>query len=142
MPPNYAIPGLMDLQTPRSDSVCSSAPTLTLKAGQIWDMPVTFTDSSGAPLDLTGSVVFLMAKVDYDDEDGEAVLDISQSTHIDAEAGETTLHMDLSELSETYFTKGAQLIADLWVEDSVGHRLPYGTIVLNIEPSMKWKPAS
>ena len=117
-------------------------PTLTLSAGQIWDMPVTFTDAAGAVLNLTGATVYLVAKASLSDEDADAVIDVSQATHADAAAGETTLPIDLSDLGEVYFTSGGRLTASLWVEDAADHRIPYGLITVVIEPSAKWKPAA
>ena len=59
-------------------SCSATLPTLTLTAGQVWDMPVTFTDAAGAALDLTGATVYLVAKASLsealDDLLGQALL--------------------------------------------------------------------
>lgn len=121
---------------------CADETILTLTAGQIWPMPVAFTDAAGARLDLTGATVHLIAKLSLGDEDAEAILDISETDHVDAEAGETSLLVDLSGLPEVYFSSGGRLSASLWVEDTLGHRIPYGLMTLVIDPSAKWKPAA
>ena len=123
-------------------SCSATLPTLTLTAGQVWDMPITFTDAAGAALDLTGATVYLVAKASLSDEDADAILDITQTTHEDAAAGKSTLPIDLSDLDEVYFSAGGRLTASLWVEDADDHRIPYGLITLEIEPSAKWKPAA
>lgn len=121
---------------------CSSSLEIPLTAGQIWDMPVAFTGADGNALDLTGATVHLIAKASLSDEDDEAIIDVSQASHTDAEAGLTTLSVDLSDLAESYFTSGGRLTGSLWVEDASDNRIPYGLVTIEIEPSAKWKPAS
>lgn len=113
---------------------------LTLTAGQVWDMPVTFKNSAGAAINLTGSTVYFTAKADLEDEDEDAVIDSEQDTHTSASTGVTALPIDLSGLPEMYFTHGGRLIGSLWIEDAAENRIPYGTVMVEILPSAKWKP--
>jgi hypothetical protein len=117
-----------------------STQTLCFTAGQIWDMPVTFTDSAGYPIDLTGSTIHFMAKASLDDEDNAALVDISQTTHLNAIRGESTLPVDLTSLAESYFVSGGILKASLWVEDVNSNQIPYGLFDLDIQASAKYKP--
>ena len=103
-------------------------------------MPLTFTDVVGDPLNLTGATVCLMAKNNLADEDEDALVDISQTTHLNAIRGETTLPLDLSSLEESYFVSGGILKASLWLIDATGDRVPYGLLDLDIQPSAKYKP--
>jgi hypothetical protein len=122
-----------------ADMSCSTQ-TLCFTAGQIWDMPVTFTDNTGYPIDLTGATVAFMAKASLDDDDDEALVDVSQTNHINAIRGETTLPIDLSSLAESYFVSGGTLKASLWVEDADSNQIPYGLFNLDIQASAKYKP--
>ncbi len=119
---------------------CHDTPTLTLTAGQIWDIPIEFTNEAGTPVNLTGATVHLMGKVSLDEDDGDAALDISQTSHTNAAGGETTLPIDLSELEEEFFISGGRYIASLWIEDANDQRIPYGLIHIKIDPSAKFKP--
>lgn len=115
---------------------CSTpSATLTLTAGQISAVPLTFRQPGGEPLDLTGATVRLVAKASLSDEDEDAILDLSQDTHIDAAEGETTLPVDLSGLPAAYFSSGGKLSASLWVIDSQAQRIPYGALTVDILPS-------
>jgi hypothetical protein len=103
-------------------------------------MPITFTDDAGDPINLTGSTVCLMAKNNLADEDVDALVDISQTTHVNAIMGMTTLPIDLSSLGESFFVSGGVLKASLWVEDSNDNHIPYGVLDFEIQPSAKYKP--
>jgi hypothetical protein len=118
----------------------TSLPTIELTAGQVWDMPITFTNEAGAAVNLTGSTVHLMAKASLAADDDEADLDISQSVHTAAASGQTTLPIDLSDLPEAYFVSGGLYTASLWLVDSAENRIPYGLLTLVIKPSAKFKP--
>lgn len=120
---------------------CSTDTAFSLTAGQISAEPLVFTQRNGSPLDLTGATVYLMAKAAYSDADADAVLDLSQDTHTDAEAGETTLDVDLSGLPEVYFVNGGRLAGSIWIIDAQSQRLPYGNLTIEILPSAKrWTP--
>ena len=117
-----------------------STQTLCLTAGQIWDMPLTFTDSAGYPINLTGTTVHFMAKSNLADSDASALVSISQATHVNAIRGETTLRVNLSSLASSFFVSGGILKASLWLVDANGDRIPYGLLDLDIQPSAKYKP--
>jgi hypothetical protein len=115
--------------------VSCALPILTLTAGQISAVPLVFTQPNGTPLNLTGSTVALVARTSFAAE--EAVLDLTQDTHSNAAAGETTLEVDLSGLEESYFKEGGRLTGSLWVLDAQGQRIPYGNLTIEIEPTAK-----
>lgn len=112
-------------------------PTLTLTAGQKCPLPLTFAQPDGSPLDLTGATVYLTAKRSTEDADAEAVLDLWQDDHEDAAAGRTSLPVDLSDVPDQWFSAGVRLTASLWVEDSLGHRIPYGNLAVEVQPSVR-----
>lgn len=119
----------------------SCTTTFTFTAGQISAEPLAFTQRSGAALNLTGATVYLMAKTSYGDLDDDAVLDLSQATHSDAVAGETTLDIDLSGLADIWFSNGGKLTASIWIVDAQAQRIPYGNLTIEILPSAKRWPA-
>jgi alkyl sulfatase BDS1-like metallo-beta-lactamase superfamily hydrolase len=116
-------------------SCAPTSPELTLTAGQVSALPLTFKNPDGTPLDLTGSTVTLTVKKSLSDADADAVIALSTSAHTDAAAGETSLDIDLSEAPAKWFAQGERLTGSIWVEDDADQHIPYGLLTVRIVPS-------
>jgi len=93
---------------------CSSTDTLELKAGYLNRLPLTLDDGA-SPINLTGATIRLVAKA-ADAE--EALIDIEQTSHTSAAAGESSIDVDLTEVSAAILSAGVRLNAEIVVIDS------------------------
>lgn len=64
---------------------------LQIIRGDDVSISVTFTDSNGDPVDITGATVFFTAKSDIHDADADAVISKEVTSHDDAANGQTTI---------------------------------------------------
>lgn len=127
----------MAIQTPRADA--EEEVLLEVTAGQISSIPMSFKQTGGAPLDLTGSTVYLVAKVNLTDADAAAVILAEQSTHENAAEGDTLVDVDLSDVEGAYYETDTRLTASVWLLDSSSRRLPYGNLIIVVKPSaFRW----
>jgi len=106
---------------------------LTLTAGQVSAVPLAFSNPDRTPVDLTGATVHLLGKQSFSDE--IALLEIEQATHADADAGQTTLPVDLSAAPAEWFESGARFSTSLWIVDAQDQVIPWGNLSIVVEPS-------
>lgn len=68
--------------------------TIFVKKGDDSVITVTFLDSSGAAINITGATVFLTVKEKLSNIDDDAVIAIDQTTHTDPTHGITQITID------------------------------------------------
>lgn len=93
---------------------CDPNNTLELKAGHI-NRRVFILDDGKNPIDLTGATISFVARESAEDD---PIFEIEQTAHSDAEAGESTVDIDLREVSDAIISKGARLKAEVLVHDA------------------------
>ena len=66
---------------------------------------LTFTDSNGDPIDITGWIIFFTVKRDLDDTDDEALIKKDITSHTDPTNGQTRIHLtnDDTDLIGSYY---------------------------------------
>jgi hypothetical protein len=85
--------------------------------GDDFDLNVTFKDSAGAAIDITGCTVFFTMKSDPEDADADAVVEKTVTIHTDPAHGITLVSLDHS---DTDLLKG-RYYYDLQLVDDVTH---------------------
>ena len=63
-----------------------------IKRGDTFELPVYFTTEE-APLDITGYKIYFMAKEKISDDDDDAVISKTITTHTDSTNGESTIQL-------------------------------------------------
>jgi hypothetical protein len=89
---------------------------LTIIRGDDVTIPVTFTDSDGDPINLTGCTVFFTVKNEKSDDDDDAVISKSVTSHTTPASGITQVvltHTDTDIDPGSYYW-------DLQIKDSAG----------------------
>lgn len=89
---------------------------LTIIRGDDVTIPVTFKDSAGDPIDLTGSTVFFTVKNEKTDSDNEAVISKSVASHTTPASGITQVVLT----NEDTDIDAGSYYWDLQIKDSVG----------------------
>lgn len=77
----------------------ASINNLTIYQGATSAYNLTVAYSTGTAFDLTGATVYFMAKSNYSDADGSAVISKSVSSHDDAENGLTSITINPADTS-------------------------------------------
>ena len=124
----------MDLQTPKEDQI--KGDVLILYALEISEIEVEIQDEDGEPVDLSGLTLVFTAKENWEDADGDAIIDSENSSHADAANGISSVAVDLSNVSETIQNSGTELVGDFWTVDGEGNREPYGAFNIVVRPSV------
>ena len=91
-----------------------SEDTLELKAGYVNRLPLTLDDGKD-PIDLTGATIRLVAR---ESAEVDPLFEIDVTDHVDAEAGESSIDIDLTAVSEEILASGLRLNAEIVVLDS------------------------
>lgn len=110
---------------------------MILYAGEDTTWTVDVVQSDGTAMDLTGCTVYFTAKKTAQDADSDAYVAIAQTSHSDAENGETTLDIDLSGVGERILSLGDTWTGDIWVKDSAGQIIPQGLIKVTVKPAIR-----
>lgn len=111
----------------------SEEQSLEWTAGQNRDEPLAFFSQGKTPLDLTGCTVSLVVMESFSAAEPWRVF--SQTDHIAASAGETTLPIDLTDIPDAWRVSGKRLVSSLWVVDAAGKINPWGNFIVQISPS-------
>lgn len=111
-----------------------SRPVLKAYSGEIRDIPLSFKDSDGSAIDLTGATVYFTAKADFTDDDADAVFDEKITSHTTAASGLTAIPLDLS--AYTVAGRSTTLIADIVLKDAGGDVVNQGQFDLVIYRSV------
>jgi hypothetical protein len=111
---------------------CPSEDTLHLKAGYLNRLPLTLDDGTN-PIDLTGSTIRLVARASSEDD---PLFEIEVTDHLDAEAGESSVDVDLTEVSDEILATGLRLNAEIVVLDSTGVLVFAEFFTLQIQPKL------
>jgi len=99
---------------------CDPSNTLELKAGYVNRLPLTLDDGTN-PIDLTGATVRLVAR---DSAEDLPLFEIEVTDHLDAEAGESSIDIDLTaesvtvDMTDEIFDSGLRLNAEIVVLDA------------------------
>lgn len=93
---------------------CDPNNILELKAGHI-NRRVFILDDGKDPIDLTGATISFVARESAADD---PIIEIEQTAHSDAEAGESTIDINLSAMSAEIIARGARLNAEVLVHDA------------------------
>jgi hypothetical protein len=99
---------------------CTTEDTLEIKAGHVNVLPLKLQAGS-TPIDLTGATILLTA---YEPGAEEPLISEEVTVHTAAEAGESSIVIDLTEVSDEIRSAGARLAAEILVLDSLD-RLVY-----------------
>lgn len=111
---------------------CEEQKILEWAAGQDRDEPLAFA-LDGVPVDLTGSTVSLVVMESFSDAEPWQVF--SQTEHVDAVAGQTSLAVDLTDVPAEWRVSGKRLVGTLWVVDSQGKVNHWGNYTIQIHPA-------
>ena len=65
--------------------------------GDDWGCQLTFTDTDGMPIDITGWTIFLTIKVNKDDPDDQAVVTKTVPVTVDPQLGKITITVSSAE---------------------------------------------
>lgn len=115
---------------------CEDLPKLELVAGEVSDHEISFADDDGNVIDITGVTIHFTAKRSTTDADGDAIINLAVSSHVDAANGESNLPIDLSSLPDSIVRNGAELIGDVWLVDGSGNKDPQGFLTVQIDPAV------
>jgi hypothetical protein len=111
-----------------------SRPILNAYTGEIRDIPLSFKDSAGAAIDLTGATVYFTAKSAFSDADADAEFDEKITSHTTDASGLTAIPLDLSAYTVT--GRSVTLIADIVLKDAAGDVVNQGQFDLVIHRSI------
>jgi hypothetical protein len=75
-----------------------TAPTITIKTGEVKSAVVTCRSQDGLAVNLTGCTIELVAKRSIQEADSAAFLTAETTTHTNAAAGITSLQINASEI--------------------------------------------
>lgn len=89
---------------------------ITIIRGDDVTIPVTFKDSTGAAINLTGSTVYFTVKKNPDDLDAAAVISKDIVTHTNPTTGSTTISLTHAETS----IAAGRYFWDLQIKDNAG----------------------
>jgi hypothetical protein len=116
-------------------------PRISLFIGENKPLAVTARDTERRrPIDLTGSTVYFMGKVNLEDADADAILDETISSFEEPTLGKVQVPVDLTSLPDELKNGESFIYCDLIIKDSAGSVENHGIFIIELNKAVRDNP--